>query len=420
MDTKQFLSAIKQIAEEKGIAEKSVLETIEAAIAAAYKRDYGKKGQIIKAKLDMESGKLEMTQTSYVVEGVDEEGYITGKLPAKISEERPDAQDLEGMRGMRGKRESIVPTEEGKEGELKIKLNPEKHILLEDAKKKNKKVKIGDEIITKLETQTEFGRIAAQTAKQVIIQRLREAERDAIFSEFKNKEGELISGVVQRREGPLVFVDLGKTNGLLTPAEQIPTDSYRISQRFRFLILRVEETPRGPTILLSRAHPKLIVELFRVEVTEIDNATVEVKAVAREAGSRTKIAVSSKEEGVDPIGSLVGQKGVRVQTVINELSGEKIDIILWSDKPKDFISNSLSPAKILGVKVVDEKKKYALVEVSDDQFSLAIGKRGQNVRLAAKLTGWKIDVRSPKENLEFKEVSDNEENSKKEDKQKEE
>ena len=418
MDTKQFLSAIKQISEEKGISEKSVLETIEAAIAAAYKRDYGKKGQIIKAKLDMESGKLEMTQISFVVEGVDEEEYITGKLPAKIYEEKPDAQDLEGMgrrRDRGGEREEVLET---KEGELKIKFNPEKHILLEDAKKKNKKVKVGDEIVTKLETQTDFGRIAAQTAKQVIIQRLREAERDAIFIEFKDKEGELISGVVQRKEGLLVFVDLGKTNGLLVPVEQIPTDNYRISQRFRFLILRVEETPRGPMILLSRAHPKLVIELFRVEVPEIDSGTVEVKAIARESGSRTKIAVSSKEEGVDPIGSLVGQKGVRVQTVINELSGEKIDIILRSDKPKDFLSNSLSPAKVLNVEIVDDKRKHALVEVSDDQFSLAIGKRGQNVRLAAKLTGWKIDVRSPKENLEFKELKEGE-GAKEEDKKKE-
>ena len=259
-------------------------------------------------------------------------------------------------------------------------------------------------MITKLETHTDFGRIAAQTAKQVIIQRLREAEREAIFSEFKGREGEIISGVVQRKEGQLVFVDLGKTNGLLTPAEQIPTDNYRISQRFRFMILKVEETPRGPVVLLSRSHPKLVLGLFKVEVPEIDSGSVEVKAIAREAGSRTKIAVISKEEGVDPIGSLVGQKGVRVQTVINELSGEKIDIILWSDKAKDFISNSFSPAKVLDVVIIDESRRHALVEVSDDQFSLAIGKKGQNVRLAAKLTGWKIDVRSPKGDISHKEV----------------
>ena len=401
MDTKQFVSAIKQISEEKGIPETSVIETIEAAIAAAYKRDYGKKGQIIKAKLDAESGDLIMTQLHYVVEGVDEEGYLTGILPTKVVEEKPDPQDFDS----RSRRNEYRETETtGKDDIIKIKYNPEKHILLEEAKKKSKKVKVGDEIITKLETHTDFGRIAAQTAKQVIIQRLREAEREAIFSEFKGREGEIISGVVQRKEGQLVFVDLGKTNGLLTLAEQIPTDNYRISQRFRFMILKVEETPRGPVVLLSRSHPKLVLGLFKVEVPEIDSGSVEVKAIAREAGSRTKIAVASKEEGVDPIGSLVGQKGVRVQTVINELSGEKMDIILWSDKAKDFISNSFSPAKVLDVIIIDEPRRHALVEVSDDQFSLAIGKKGQNVRLAAKLTGWKIDVRSPKEDLSHKEI----------------
>jgi len=394
MDTKQFVSAIKQISEEKGISEASVLETIEAAI--------GKKGQIIKAKLDTESGDLVMTQIHYVVEGADEEGYLTGTLPTKVMEEKPDPQDYDSRRERRKEEDAVV----GENDIIKIKYNPEKHILLEEAKKKNKKIKVGDEITTKLETHTDFGRIAAQTAKQVIIQRLREAEREAIFSEFKGREGEIISGVVQRKEGQLVFIDLGKTNGLLIPAEQIPTDNYRISQRFRFMILKVEETPRGPVVLLSRSHPKLVLGLFRVEVPEIDSGSVEVKAIAREAGSRTKIAVMSKEEGVDPIGSLVGQKGVRVQTVINELSGEKIDIILWSEKAKDFISNSFSPAKVSDVVIIDEPRRHALVEVSDDQFSLAIGKRGQNVRLAAKLTGWKIDVRSPKEDLSHKEIED--------------
>lgn len=396
LDIKQFLSAIKQIAEEKGIPEQNVLETIEAALAAAYKRDYGKKGQIIKAKLDPESGKLDVTQVFYVVEGQDEEGYITGPLPVKVAE---DKQDLETERPRRGEPERVE--EVSPEGELKIKFNPEKHMLLADAKKKSKKIKIGDELVIDLESHTDFGRIAAQTAKQVVIQRLREAEREAIFNEFKKHEGEIVSGVVQRKEGQLVFIDLGKTNGLLIPAEQVYGDNYRIGQRFRMMILKVDETSRGPAVLLSRAHPKLVVELFRMEVPEIDAGSIEIKAVAREAGSRTKIAVASKEAGVDPIGSLVGQKGVRVQTVINELSGEKIDIILWSDKVKEFISNALSPAKILEVQVLDENRKHVLVEVSDDQFSLAIGKRGQNVRLAAKLTGWKIDVRSPKENLTY-------------------
>src|SRR3989344_3960185 len=206
----------------------------------------------------------------------------------------------------------------------------------------------------------------------------------------------------------MVYVDLGRTNGLLLPIEQVPNDNYRIGQRFRFYILRVESSNRGPAILLSRSHPQLIAQLFALEVPEIDAGSVEIKNVAREAGSRTKIAVISKEDGVDPIGSLVGQKGVRVQTVINELSGEKIDIIEWSDKDETFISNSFSPAKVLDVKILDDKRKHALVEVSDDQFSLAIGKKGQNVRLAAKLTGWKIDVRSPKEEIKAEAVSSDE------------
>jgi len=403
LNTKEFISAIRQIADEKGISEQSVLETIEAAIAAAYKRDYGKKGQVVRCKLDPETGKLNLTQIHYVVEGVDEEENITGPLPIKLVDEKPDFQDMEERRG---EREAEQKPQEP--GEIKIKFNPEKHIILEEAKKTKKAAKVGDELVTKLETKTEFGRIAAQTAKQVIIQRLREAEREAIFSEFKGREGEMVSGVVQRREGILVFVDLGKTNGILPPVEQVPGENYRISQRFRFMILRVEETPKGPAVILTRAHPKVVVGLFKMEVPEIDTGAVEVKAIAREAGSRTKIAVISKEDGVDPIGSLVGQKGVRVQTVINELSGEKIDIIEWSDKSETFISNSFSPAKVLDVKILDDKRKHALVEVSDDQFSLAIGKKGQNVRLAAKLTGWKIDVRSPKEEIKAEAVSSDE------------
>lgn len=398
IDIKQFLSAIKQIAEEKGIPEESVLATIEAALAAAYKRDYGKKGQIIHVKLNAQSGALEVRQVHYVVEGVDEEGYLAGALPKNIVEDRSDMADQEGRTRRQAEKLEGEISAEG-QLDLKIKFNSEKHIILEEAKKIDVDLSVGDEMVTKLEPHTEFGRIAAQTAKQVVIQRLREAEREAVVVEFKDKEGSVVSGVVQRREGALVFIDVGKTNGLLPPAEQIPGEGYHIGQRLRLLIVRVEETSRGPVILLSRSDPRLVVGLFRVEVPEIDSGTVVVKGVAREAGSRTKIAVTSQEEGVDPIGSLVGQRGVRVQTVINELGGEKIDIILWDDKPKQYLMNALSPAKVLQIEVVDEERKVALAEVSDDQFSLAIGKRGQNVRLAAKLTAWKIDVRSPKEHM---------------------
>ena len=394
LDTKQFLSAIHQIAEEKGISEEKIVETIQLAIAAAYKKDYGEKGQIIKSKLDPETGEIKITQIKYVIEGADEEGYVTGPLPQKLEEDY-------GERKFKT-REGEKP--ETEEDENKLKYSPEKHIFLEEAKAIDKKLKVGDELITPLETKTEFGRIAAQTAKQVVIQKLREIEREVVFEEFKKKEGEAISGVVQRREGLMVFIDLGKTNGILPPPEQLENDNYRIGQRFRFYIVKVEETPRGPVVLLSRSHPRLIAKLFEFEVPEIETGSVEIKAIAREAGSRSKIAVVSKEEEIDPIGSLVGQKGVRVQTVINELSGEKIDIIEWNEDAAKFIANALSPAKIVGIKILDATRQHALAEVSDDQFSLAIGKKGQNVRLAAKLTGWRIDVRSSKEAVSSEEA----------------
>lgn len=391
IDIKQFVLAIRQIAEEKGIPEENVMDTVQAALAAAYKRDYGKKGQIIKVVLSQETGDMKITQTHYVVEGVDEEGYITGTLPQTVAEDRTD----EPRRPARDADEETVD----EAGQLKIKFNPEKHLTLEEAKERKKSAKVGDEIVEKLEPKSDFGRIAAQTAKQVVIQRLREAERASVMEEFKSRENALVSGVVQRREGPLVFVDLGKTNGLLPAAEQMPHDHYRIGQRLRFLVIKVDEGARGPMILLSRAHPDLVRELFRMEVPEIDAESVDIKGIAREPGSRTKISVNSSEDGVDPIGSLVGQRGVRVQTVINELAGEKIDIVLWDEDEEQYISNAMSPAKVLQVKLTDEENKVALVEVADDQFSLAIGKGGQNVRLAAKLVGWKIDVRSPQESV---------------------
>ena len=413
LDTKQFISAIKQIAEEKGIPEDKVVETIEAAIAAAHKKDYGEKSQIIKAKLNQETGDVSFSQTKHVVEGVDEEGNVIGEIP-----DRPDLAEAPGFEkkaevhpgqpaGAGASGESRAGEKNGEtesEEDGKVKFNPEKYITLEDVKKINKKLKVGDKLITDLESKTEFGRIAAQTAKQVIIQRLREFEREAILADFKQKENEVVSGTVQRIEGNMVYIDLGRTNGLLIPAEQLYQDNYRIGQRLRLLVLRVEETNRGPVVLLSRSHPKLVNKLFEFEVPEIDSGSVEIKSIAREAGSRSKVAVTSKEEGVDPIGSLVGQKGVRVQTVINELGGEKIDIIEWNEDAAKFIANALSPAKIIDVKILDEQRRHALAEVADDQFSLAIGKRGQNVRLAAKLTGWKIDVRAPQAKLTAEEA----------------
>ncbi|MEK7203713.1 MAG: transcription termination factor NusA [Patescibacteria group bacterium] len=384
LDTKQFISAIKQIAEEKGISEQRIIDTIDAAIASAYKKDYGKKGQIIRAKLDPVSGRISVWQIKYVVEGVDEEGHITGFVLRRDEEE--------------------VQSRTENEEEIKIKFNSEKHIFLEEARKIDPNLKTGDEMILPLEAREDFGRIAAQTAKQVVVQRLREAERESIADEYRRLIGSLASGVVQRREGRNVYLDIGRTLGLLPAIEQSPLDTYSVGRRFRILILAIEETSKGPMIVLSRSHPKLLEKLFELEVPEISAGSVLVKGVSREAGSRSKIAVFSKQVGVDPIGSLVGQKGIRVQTVINELSGEKIDIIEWSGDVTKFIANAMSPAKVLDVRTLDPNKKYALVEVAEDQFSLAIGKHGQNVRLAAKLVGWKIDVRSPKEEMKAEEA----------------
>lgn len=373
MDIKSFALAIGQIAEEKGIPKEKVLETIEMAIAAAYKKDYGKKGQVIKAKLDAESGDVKFWQIKQVVD----EKMI-------YSEE-----EIEKMKEVK---------EESKE-EGKIRFNPEKHIMLDEAKKINPKIKIGDEMETVLETREDYGRIAAQTAKQVILQRIREAEKESIFNEFKSKEGELISGIVQRIEGRNVFLDIGKTLGVLPREEQVQGEFYRPGQRLRVYVLKVEESSKGSSIYLSRAYPKMLSKLFELEVPEIPSGQVVINSIAREAGSRSKIAVSSTEEGIDPIGAMVGQKGTRVMAVINELGGEKIDIIEYSDDSEKYIANSLSPAKVTEVKVLPKNK--AEVSVPEDQLSLAIGKDGQNVRLAAKLTGWKIDVKGSETGAEF-------------------
>jgi len=380
-----FSSAIAQIAEEKGLSSEKIIETIEQALAAAYKKDYGKKGQVIKAKLNPESGEVKFWQVKLVA---DKDMIYSEKELAELKEK--------------------------KEGEKKIRFNPEKHIMLQEAKKIKSKIKSGEELIIPLKTQKDYGRIAAQTAKQVIMQRIREAEKKSIFDEYKSKEEQIISGIVQRIEGRNIILDIGKTLGVLSREEQIPGEFYRPGQRLKVYVLGVEETPRGPKIFLSRAYPKLVSRLFELEVPEISSGAVIIKSIAREAGSRTKIAVASTEESIDPIGAAVGQRGTRVQVVINELGGEKIDIIEYSDDPKQYITNSLSPAKVLEVKILPKNK--ALAVVPEDQLSLAIGKNGQNVRLAAKLTGWKIDVRSPdaqEEKEKEKEVKKEEKTKKK-------
>lgn len=384
MDLKQFALSVSQIAEEKGIPKEKVIETIEQAIAAAYKKDYGKRNQIIRAKLDTKTGKVRFWRVKLVVD----KNMIYSE------------DELEKLKQTKEKKDSLSSDSKPS----KIRFNPERHIMLEDAKKIDPEIKAGEELKTELETEESYGRIAAQTAKQVIIQRIREIEREILFNDFKSKEGEIVSGIVQRAEGGNVYLDIGKTLGILPKEEQIRGEFYRTGQRFKVYVLTVEKTPRGPVVFLSRAYPKLVSKLFELEVPEISSGQVVIKSIAREAGSRSKIAVASTFEGVDPIGSMVGQRGTRVTAVINELGGEKIDIVEWSEDPEKFISNSLSPAKVLEVKIGEKNKATAIVP--EDQLSLAIGKNGQNVRLAAKLTGWKIDVKSSSEKEDGKVIDE--------------
>lgn len=399
LDLKNFNSALDQLAQDKGISKEKIIESIEMALAAAYKRDYGKKTQMVKAKFDPETGKAQFWQVKTVV---DESMIKSDEEIAAEEAARTEAKEFrtERQEAKAAAEEAILEGEVG-EGEIKkVRFNPDRHIMLDEAKKTRlpdgqvkKDTKPGDELTFLLETKDEYGRIAAQTAKQVILQRLREAERDSIFDEFKEREGEVISGIVQRIEGRLVFLDLGRAMAVLPPDEQVHGERYRIGERIKALLLSVEKNPKGPNIYLSRSHPRLVAKLFEIEVPEIASGVVEIKNVAREAGSRTKIAVASNQEGIDPVGSCVGQRGVRVTTVISELGGEKIDVVPWSEDKEKLIASAISPAKVLEVDV-DEARQHAKVTVTEDQLSLAIGKGGQNVRLAAKLTGYKIDIRS--------------------------
>ncbi len=383
----EFGSAIMQIVEEKGLPKDKVIEVVEAALSVAYKRDYGKKSQVIRATFD------EVTKTAayfLVKEVVDE-------TTREFVEETEEGEGEEGA--IPAAEESV---EEIAEDEDRLpRYNPERDLTVEEAKEFKADAAVGDIIEIPLPPEEEFGRVAAQTAKQVIIQRLREAEREVMYEEYKGHEGEVMNGIVQRVEGRNVFVDLGKSVGILFPSEQIEGEHYRIGQHVKVYLLRVESDAKGPGIVLSRSHPGLVRHLFELEVPEIFAGTVEIKSIAREAGSRTKIAVTANQEGVDPIGSCVGQKGTRVQGVIDELGGEKIDIIEWTDNLEGFIAAAMSPAKVLSVAIVEEEDgKRARVLVPDDQLSLAIGKRGQNVRLAAKLVGARIDVSSPEAEAE--------------------
>lgn len=364
MAISQFEAAINQICDEKGLSKEMVIETIEAAIASAYRKDFGQPDQKIKVKFDPLTGQSKVFEVYEVVTKVE---------------------------------------------------NEHNQIAKKDAAKIKKGIKVGDFLEKEVEPPAEYGRIAAQTAKQVVIQRIREAEREVLYKEFKTREGEILNGVVQQLEGKNIIINLGKANGVMFASEQIPGEKYYIGQRLKVYISSVEQTTKAPLISVSRTHPELIRRLFELEVPEINAGTVKIMSIAREAGKRTKMAVAATQEGVDPVGSCVGQRGTRVQAVLAEIGEEKIDIILWDEKPEQFIANALSPAKVLEVKLKptmkskvkkDEKgesdKKEneteiesqgeAEVTVAPDQLSLAIGREGQNVRLASKLTGWTINV----------------------------
>jgi N utilization substance protein A len=356
-------SALEQLEQERKIPREKIIDAIEQALAAAYKKDYGKKGQIIRNKIDIETGEMEFYQVKIVVDD----------SLVRMTKEDEDEEEIA-------------------EDDNRVRFNEEHHILLEDAKKIKNGVKLEEEIVFPLENKNDYGRIAAQTAKQVIIQKIREAERSAIVDEYGSKEGEIINGVVQKVERGIVYIDFNRATGIILPEEQIPGEFYRQGERIKAYLYSVEETPRGVNLKLSRTHPQLIEGLFAMEAPEIAGGVVEIKSIAREAGARSKIAVYSNDEHVDPVGSCVGQKGVRVSTVMNELNGEKIDIIPWSADPATYIASAISPANVLDIQIFEQEHK-ASIEVAVDQLSLAIGKGGQNVRLAAKLTGWRIDIK---------------------------
>lgn len=344
----EFIEALKLIVKEKGIKEDLIFSTVEDALVSAYKKNYqqqGTKSEEVKVTMNRETGEIHV----YSVR--------------KVASEEEVSEDETG---------SLIS--------------------LEEAKKLNPNYNLGD-LIEEEVTPKNFGRVAAQSAKQLVVQRIKEAERNIIYEEFIEKEFDTVTGKVLRKDKGNVFVDLGRIETILGPAEQIPKEEYNFNDRLKFYIVEVKKTTKGPQIVISRTHPGLIKRLFELEVPEIADGTVEIKSISREAGYRTKIAVHSNDENVDAMGACVGPKGVRVQSIVNELKNEKIDIIKWDKLPEKYIANALSPAKVLDVDI-DEDNKSAKVVVEDNQLSLAIGKEGQNVRLAAKLTGWKIDIKS--------------------------
>ena len=349
---KEFIEAIADLEKEKGIAKEVLIEAIETALVSAYKKNYGT-SQNVRVNIDRETGDIDVFMRMDVVEEIEDE--LT-------------------------------------------------QISIDEALEYDHRYEVGDVVEFQV-TPRDFGRIAAQTAKQVVVQRIREAERGMVYDDFIDRQGEMVTGIIQRISNRTLFVNIGRTEALLPVTEQVPGERYNINDRIKVYILDVKKTTKGPQVFLSRSHPAIVKRLFELEVPEIQDGTVEIKSIAREAGSRTKMAVYTEDENVDPVGACVGNKGARVQNVVNELFGEKIDIITWSDDPEVLIKNVLSPAKVEKV-IIGDEEKTALAVVPDYQLSLAIGKEGQNVRLAAKLCGWKIDIKSESQ---YREMTENEE-----------
>ncbi|MGC8981756.1 MAG: transcription termination factor NusA [Minisyncoccia bacterium] len=346
IDIKNLRNFIAQIIEERDISEKEVQDIIASALASAYKKDYRNKEEKVEGEVDLQRNKVNF----YLVKTVVDDSLVEGG-----------------------------------------KINPYREIPLSSAKKINSNVKIGDEIRIPLEYKENFSRIAAQTAKQVIIQKLREVEKENVFNDFKEKEGSIITGTIQKVDQKAVYVDLTRTTGIMFRAEGIPGEFYKLGSRKRFYIYAVEKTPKGVEVYLSRAHPYFVPAIFKFEIPEIAEGIIEIKGVARMPGIRTKIAVKSNVEGIDAVGSCIGPKGARVLTISNELNGERIDVIPYSDDPLQYVVNSLLPAKVLKAEMLP--RRTVKVYVNEEEIPIALGKNGQNIKLAAKLTGWKIDVR---------------------------
>ena len=342
IDSTQLIMAMEELEKESGIQKECLLEAIETALVTAYKRNYDCDDENVKITMDKETGEVHIYLQKEVVKEVE---------------------------------------------------NEKTQISVENAKTIDKKLKAGDIYETELVPKN-FGRIAAGTAKQVIIQKIREASREFLYNEFNERKGEIVSGIVQKADGGVVVIDLGKIEGIMTLKEQIPTEKYRVNDKIRACIIDVEKGLKGSTqVMISRAHNDFVRKLFELEIPEIYEGLIEIKSVSRDPGNRCKVAVYSQNENIDPVGSCVGQKGIRIQNIINELNGEKIDVIEWNEDPAIYISSALLPAQVMAVDIKDEEH-FAQVIVPDDQLSLAIGKAGQNARLAARLTNWKIDIKS--------------------------